>query len=367
MTNLSYNKEEIKEQITINDIFDLLNEWGGEPFFQNEELIISKTICHNHPNEESSRKLYYYNNSKLFQCWTECGGFDIFELVIKIMNIQYHKQFDLNDAVRWIAYKLGISSSNIEVEEQLEDWDIFNKYNNIEDINTLAPIKLNIYDDKILNNFNYSVKLTPWLKEGISQGVLDYNHIGFYPGDCQITIPHYDADNNLIGIRGRALAQEDVETKGKYRPLKINGILYNHPLAMNLYNLNNSKNNIKAIEKAIIFESEKSTLMYQSYFGIENDISVACCGSNISLYQINSLIQNGAKEIIIAFDKQFQEKNDKEFNLWIKKLYNINNKYKNLALISFIFDTGNLLGYKDSPIDRGPEIFKQLYKKRIII
>ena len=43
MTNLSYNKEEIKEQITINDIFDLLNEWGGEPFFQNEELIISKT------------------------------------------------------------------------------------------------------------------------------------------------------------------------------------------------------------------------------------------------------------------------------------------------------------------------------------
>ena len=367
MTNLSYNKEEIKEQITINDIFDLLNEWGGEPFFQNEELIISKTICHNHPNEESSRKLYYYDNSKLFQCWTECGGFDIFELVIKIMNIQYHKQFDLNDAVRWIAYKLGISSSNIEVEEQLEDWDIFNKYNNIEDINTLAPIKLNVYDDKILNNFNYSVKLTPWLNEGISQWVLNYNHIGFYPGDCQITIPHYDADNNLIGIRGRALAQEDVETKGKYRPLKINGILYNHPLAMNLYNLNNSKNNIKTMEKAIIFESEKSTLMYQSYFGIKNDISVACCGSNISLYQINSLIQNGAKEIIIAFDKQFQEKNDKEFNLWIKKLYNINNKYKNLALISFIFDKGNLLGYKDSPIDRGPEIFKQLYKKRIII
>ena len=100
MTNLSYNKEEIKEQITINDIFDLLNEWGGEPFFQNEELIISKTICHNHPNEESSRKLYYYDNSKLFQCWTECGGFDIFELGIKIMDIQYHKQFDLNDAVR---------------------------------------------------------------------------------------------------------------------------------------------------------------------------------------------------------------------------------------------------------------------------
>jgi len=53
---------------------------------------------------------------------------------------------------------------------------------------------------------------------------------------------------------------------------------------MNLYNLNNSKKNIELIKKAIIFESEKSCLKYQSYFGIDNDISVACCGSNISAY-----------------------------------------------------------------------------------
>ena len=55
---------------------------------------------------------------------------------------------------------------------------------------------------------------------------------------------------------------------------------------MNLYNLNHSQNNIKTIKKAIIFEGEKSCLLYQSYFGMENDISVACCGSSISNAQI---------------------------------------------------------------------------------
>jgi len=55
---------------------------------------------------------------------------------------------------------------------------------------------------------------------------------------------------------------------------------------MNLYNLNNCKDNIRKIKKAIIFEGEKSALKYISYFGEENDIAVACCGSNISAYQM---------------------------------------------------------------------------------
>jgi len=62
--------------------------------------------------------------------------------------------------------------------------------------------------------------------------------------------------------------------------------MYNHPLGMNLYNFNNSRRNIPKLKKAIIFESEKSCLKYQTYFGFENDISVACCGSNITAYQM---------------------------------------------------------------------------------
>lgn len=113
---------------------------------------------------------------------------------------------------------------------------------------------------------------------------MDNARIGFFPGGDQITIPHYDINNRFIGLRGRSLSKEDAEKYGKYRPLKVGKQLYNHPLGMNLYNINNSKENIKRLRKAIVFESEKSCLLYQTHFGIENDISVACCGSNITAY-----------------------------------------------------------------------------------
>ena len=174
-------------------------------------------------------------------------------------------------------------------------------------------------------------------------------------------------DNKLIGIRERTLIKEN-EVYGKYRPAFLNGVLYNHPLSFNLYNLNNSKNNIKIIKKAIVFEGEKSPLLYASYFGEENDISVACCGSSLIAYQVKLLLSLGVDEIIIAFDKQFQEIGDTEFKKWTKKLTNIHNNYSKYCQISFLFDkNNNLLEYKDSPIDKGKDVFLQMFKERIFL
>ena len=112
---------------------------------------------------------------------------------------------------------------------------------------------------------------------------------------------------------------------------------------------------------------EKSCLLYKTYFGLENDISVACCGSNVSAYQIQLLMEADAKEIVIAFDRQFQELGDKEFKHLTKNLTKLNDKYKNEVNISFIFDKNMITGYKDSPIDCGPDIFLKLFKERIIL
>ena len=171
----------------------------------------------------------------------------------------------------------------------------------------------------------------------------------------------------MVGLRGRTVCREEAERFGKYRPLLLNGVMYNHPLGYNLYNFNNSFSNIKVIGKAIVFEGEKSCLLYQSYFGIENDISVACCGSSISNFQIKELIDAGAKEIIIAFDRQFQQIGDAEFKRLVKKLENLDKKYKNEVVISFIFDKKMITAYKASPIDEGKEKFLKLFQERIIL
>lgn len=58
-----YNKDELKESLTIEQIYELVAELGGEPQMKGN-YFISRTICHN-PAGEGSYKLYYYDNTKL--------------------------------------------------------------------------------------------------------------------------------------------------------------------------------------------------------------------------------------------------------------------------------------------------------------
>lgn len=365
----TYKKNDIREKLNIDNIFELLEEWGGIPEYTNFG-ILSSTICHNPPGE-GSRKLYYYSNTDLFHCYTGCAepSFDIFDLLIKVAQIQWNREFDLNDAVRYIAIKYGLAGEEVELgEDALLDWKNFNTYDRVKSIELKDyHAELKEYDDIILSRFNYNVRIEPWLREHISQEAINNNRIGYYPGGAQITIPHFDKDNRFIGLRGRSLSQVDADMYGKYRPLYVNKQLYNHPLGMNLYNINNSWNNIGFAKVGIVFESEKSCLLYQSYFGLENDISVACCGSSISAYQVQLLLDAGAQEMVIAFDRQFQEIGDNEFKKLKETLIKLHDKYKNYITVSIIFDKEMITGYKDSPIDDGPDKFLYLWKERILL
>lgn len=368
---INYDKSFIKEHITLDDVFQLLVDFGGEPTYTSFG-IISRTICHNHPNDGGSRKLYYYSNSSLFHCFTGCAepSFDIAQLVINVANIQWNKEFDLNDALRWLSSRFGIIGF-VTPEEEYDnaiDWEIFERYNQVQSVSPEErKINLKNYEDNFLGNFNYQVNIQPWIDEGISPEVLRRAKIGYYPGGNQITIPHYDINNNLIGVRGRTLSEEDASLYGKYRPLRVNQKWYNHPLGMNLYGLNWNKDNIALFQKAIIYESEKSTLLQASYFGWENNIAVACCGSNISLYQIELLKQCGVKEVVVALDRQFQQIGDDEYKTLTNNLTKIHQRYSNDLNISFIFDKHMITSYKASPIDEGPEKFMKLFKERIML
>ena len=94
---LKFDKSEIRQALSLEQIYNFLNEWGGDPEYTNFG-IISATICHNEPGV-GSRKLYYYKTNQMFHCYTggcENSTFDIFELAIKVNQIQYHKEIDLN-------------------------------------------------------------------------------------------------------------------------------------------------------------------------------------------------------------------------------------------------------------------------------
>lgn len=367
---MRYNSDEIKQQLTFQQVYDYVSELGGNPKLGDGETFIAHTICHN-PACTGSHKLYYYGNTKLFRCYTECAGdaFDVFDLTRRAMKIQRNEEWSLGSAVRHVARYFGITGSEDENfdegQSRLQDWEILKNYQENNSItNSKKIVEFKEFDEKILEHFPRPL-ITPWINEGITQEVMNARGICYDPVNQGIIIPHYDEKGALIGIRARTLIKEE-EVYGKYRPAIINGKQYNHPLGFALYNLNNARDAMSMIGKAIVFEGEKSCLKYASMFGIGNDISVATCGSNLLQHQVDLLQRFGAHEIIIAFDKQFKERNDTEFKQWVKKLTTLHNKYSKQVQISFMFDKeGDLLDYKSSPIDHGRDTFLKLFKERV--
>lgn len=364
-----YDKDGLKNSLSIDQVSEYVAELGGEPY-ERDGVLLCKTICHC----GESHKLYYYPNTTLFKCYTNCGEtFDIFELTRKVLSRNQPKaredsDWNLPEAIDHVAQYFHFAP-NQKVDKELlsitDELEIFEKYDRIKNINTnTQEVELKVYDGKFLQHLPHP-NIQPWIDEGISQEVMNQRGICYDPKNCGIVIPHYDINGNLIGIRERTLIKEQAETYGKYMPAKIAGRIYNHPLSFNLYNLNMSKNNIQRMRKAFVFEGEKSCLKYASYFGSENDLSVAVCGSSFINYQAWLLINQGVEEIIVCLDKQFQDSGDDEFKKLIKNLKNIYKKYGNYVTISFCFDKWGLLGYKDSPIDCGKETFLELYKRRV--
>lgn len=369
--SITFDKNAIKESLSIEQIEQFLADHGGEPI-RRIGCLVSRTICHNAPTEDASHKLYYYENTRLFKCYTGCAdtnGFDIFDLARKVMKIQSSVEWTLYDAQIYIInyFSLDVERDFSENTEKISDFSIFNKYQKNNKLSVQQKkSELKIFDDKILQHLP-TKKIIPWIKEGITEEVMNFCNIKFDPYNYSIIIPHYNINNQLVGIRQRTLIKDN-EDKGKYLPAVLNGKMYNHPLGFNLYNINHSAENIKATKIAIIGEGEKFCLGYASYFGIDNDITVACCGSNLTQFQFQLLLSLGVEEIVIAFDKQYQEIGDKEWKKWTKKLTAIHQKYGQYLMISYLFDRDNkYLKYKESPIDGGKDVFLEMYSQRITL
>ena len=356
MTEIS-NAQYIKEIITDNDIKNIMAEYEAYPSCETNEVIMFPTICHNLNAHDASHKLYYYKNSKMFYCFTQCSkSYDIFSLLMTIEHLRGNKEYSFFDALYYVSNKLNINDGFFEHIEQniyQSKKEYFKKKNN--------KIPYCIYEKNIVNFFDFYLPYE-WAKDGLTLKELKKYNVRYYASENQMVIPHYNIYGDLIGIRIRALNDEDI-LKGKYRPLKLENIIYSHPLSQFCYGLWNTKEGIQKTQKAIIVEAEKSVMLGEQ---LEYNNLVACCGSNISKIQIQQLINCGAKEIVIAFDKEYEDKN-KQCENYYNKLYGIANKYKLYCNMSFIFDFENVIKNKQSPIDDGIEKFNYLLSKRIKI
>ena len=343
----------IIEQLDTEKI-KLLLEHMNIPYQETETYLVMPTVCHNEDIDSASWKLYYYKNNHIFYCYTECScGMSVFKFLKKYYTVRNYN-YDWYEDI----YKVILDCSNYR---QLDGFAP-KKYQRIRDTYR-APerVKLPTYPNGIINCFT---KFYPpeWLNDGITKETMDKFNIRYSISQNKIIIPHYNPNNELVGIRGRALNEWEVENIGKYMPVQIEGKWYSHPLSLNLYGLNKTKENIKRTGVCFIVEAEKSVLQMESWDFA--NCGAAVCGSQLNKHALKLLLQTARpKEIIVCFDKEEKEGSDEYFN----KLYTMCQKYQNYVDFSFIYDRENLLNMKDSPTDKGPNIFWQLYKRRVKI
>ena len=356
------NFKDLREELTDESIKNILSQFNVEPVYEDESSITFPTCCHN--LEGGSPKLVYYKNTKLFHCYTECStSFDIFTLLQK-MYLLRGKEITLKQAIAIC----DLDSSHLTVENESlscnDDIRHMQKLNNtytykVEDIN------FKVYDKKILKQYTFDYHgLMPWIEEGIGIEALQRFNIKYDIMNNAIVIPNFDYNGSLIGIRARYFNEEDIK-KGKYRPIYNNGVLYSHPTGRTFYGIFENHKNIERKHTCVIFEGEKSVLLYNTIYGNENGIALATLGQNITKDHIQYLLKMKVKNVILAYDTDYEDYN---------QLMEVEQKYLAKAKIlepyfniSYLIDYDFDLPYKSSPIDGGKEIFEKLLKNRRIV
>jgi hypothetical protein len=362
--------EELLDKISIEDITEILISMGSsKPKKDKNGDLYFTTICHG----GNSHKLHCFVNSKFFMCYTDCGSMSLYNLLMNINDWTFKESFNYLAHYKHINIyqkKVGLHRRGYEIDDEI---DFLDKHLYIPKSN---KVNLPVYNDFVLNIFD---KYYPdsWINEGIREEILDYFNVRFYFNQLKAIIPHYDINGHLVGIKSRNFLQSEIDAGRRYMPITIQGLTYKYPVQFNLYGLYQNQIAIKKSRKAIIFESEKSVFKYASYYGQENNITVATQGMNVSLYQRDLLLDMGVEDLIIAYDKQymieyiddkFRGTNEyKDYIMYLKKIYKIVSLFINYCNVCVMLCWDDRIAYKDSPIDCGKDIFEELHRERYLI
>lgn len=342
--------KEIIQRLSIEDIIQILESLDADILYDKEtyEYILSSSICHH----SESHKLYLYKSSKSFYCYSNCHSMSLFDVIMKSKCITFKESLD---------YIYNILHSKHRPRKLIK------KYKSTP-LNDIVVEPLPQVKKKFLYELYKDVKITEWEKDNINYKATKKFKIRKDDVKNRIIIPHFNVNNELIGIRVRHLNPIDIQTKGKYIPLFYDGIGYNFPISQNLYGLNISKDNIKKYKKALVGESEKFSNQYETYYP-DNNLAISLCGSNFSGTQKKILIDLGVEEIILCLDRQYKKEDSEEAEIWRNKIYKMTEDLLPYCRVSYTWDTdeNQLLKYKDAPTDRGKKVFETLIQNRIFI
>ena len=357
---------ELKQQLTAQDIIKIIYDLvGAEPVHEDDKQIIFPSFDIHIDFENHKKKLYYYIESHSFYCYTASESYDIYSLIDTTMGLR-GEDWDFVRCLKYVCAVCGISA-NVNYKQR-QDTRYKWKSDLMQYVNKRQSVENKIYDKsllKVLDDRYY----TGWVDEGISVDTMEKFGIKWYNRLQQIVIPVHDELGNLVGSHCRNLNPQLVESGHKYDILRLlNGTELKFNTRNVLYGLNVNKEYIKNRHEVFLFEAPKSVLQCENI--LRQNTSVAMFGMKLHQQQLNMLINMGVAKYNICLDRQYEiiynsdGSYTQEFEQYKKIVDNMVQQIQPYGEVNVIYDTERLLDYKDSPSDKGKDVFVELYKQR---
>lgn len=299
------------------------------------------TLCFIH--NEKTPSLCIFPDTNSWHCFGCGAGGNIYDWIMQYDNVGFY------EAVNKVVNLTGTSPETISESGTVKIYKDLKKY--------IKPDKELKYERQIFDFTNdyinkYSEELPQsWIDEGILPEVMKRFNIRIDKESNRIVYPLYDEFGNYIAAKGRSMLDDKtIKLLGIPKYVSLNKI----GTVDFFCGIKENYDNIKKANKVIVFEGIKS-VMHVIPWGYDYGISSET--NHLNENQIKILIKLGIKEVIIAYDK----------GVLIKDILPQIKMLRKFTKVSIIMDRWGLLDDKDSPCDKGKEVFDKLYKKRNIL
>lgn len=258
--------------------------------------------------------------------------------------VKHYHRCSTSEAVAILKKFAGVEGDVVYPRDRMEATMVCRRF--AKPKTTVKESKITILPDNYMERYEKrDDKLDVWRQEGISDASLDKFQVFYDAFSDRLVYPIRNLNGQIVNIGGRTLDPLWKEKKQrKYCYFHSWGTM------STIYGLAENMESILQKKEVILFEGCKSVLIADTW-GITN--TGAILTSHVNPNQMKILARLGCR-VVFALDKDVRIQDDHN----IKKL-------KQYVNVEYLWDKADLLAEKDSPVDRGREVFQTLYEQRL--
>ena len=258
--------------------------------------------------------------------------------------VRYYHNCGAKEAIEILKKYAGCEGESLAPREKMATTLVCKKFKKPKQ--TTKQSKGIVLPDNYMDRYEKRLdKLQIWKDEGISSDSLEKFDVRYDAFSDRLVYPIRNLAKQIVNVGGRSL-----DPFWKEKGLRKYTYFHGWGTMDTIYGLAENLEEIMQKREVIIFEGCKSVLIADTW-GVRN--CAAILTSHLNPHQMKILARLGCR-VVFALDKDVRVRDD----------HNIQ-KLKEYVEVEYLWDKEDLLDDKDSPVDKGQDVFLKLYEGRL--